>query len=355
MTLCERLLRQLDAAGAEGALLRLPPGVDWRARLRRDFSGRLPIVETDRAPDAREPLLVLDAATVYDRRVLDHLLRARANLRLSDGSAEVVGAGDAPPETLALADLAAYVPKIRQYQTPYALPVRDRLDLGHAERATFAAAYKGVTDVVTRYLYPRLVFAIVRALAPTRVTPNQVTALSMVLSFGAIPVFFLGHVGWGLAMGLVMSVLDSVDGKLARLTLRESKAGNFMDHGSDFVYLLLWLVAVGLRFAGVETTVVLTLAWLGDRGVLGLFEILRGRELSDYRPVDAAFRLVHLRRNVFLLILATGVVAGSVRGAVLATTAWVIAGLLFHVARFAWIVLTDEPPRASRFHGSPTC
>ena len=44
-------------------------------------------------------------------------------------------------------------------------------------------------------------------------------------------------------MAYGMSVLDSVDGKLARLTFTDSRLGNFLDHGLDIVHPPIWYVA----------------------------------------------------------------------------------------------------------------
>jgi phosphatidylglycerophosphate synthase len=147
-----------------------------------------------------------------------------------------------------------------------------------------------------------------------------------------------------------MSVLDSVDGKLARLTLRESAQGNWMDHGSDVVYFFLWLVAVGLVAGGV-TWWLLPAAWVADRLTVGAFTMVRKRELNDYAPIDAFFRLIVIRRNVFLLGIGAGVLAGAPGAAVAALTAWTLVGWAFHLARIAWIAATGEPARASRLHG----
>jgi len=105
-------------------------------------------------------------------------------------------------------------------------------------------------------------------------------------------------------MGLVMSVLDSVDGKLARLTLRESEVGNWMDHGSDTVYFGIWLAVVGHVAGPGVAGWVLPGAWVFDKLIVGAFELAKKRELNDWAPIDAAFRLVVIRRNVFLLVLA---------------------------------------------------
>jgi phosphatidylglycerophosphate synthase len=357
MSLLERLLRQLAAAGVGPVMLRVRPRAPWRAALRPDFPGGLSIVEVSAPPDGSGLTLVLDAAAIYDKRILDRMLSASSpTLIRGVPFAQVVGgardrASSGQIEVIDLDDLPSYIPNLRRHTTPFILPIRTQADLAAAEETTFEYVYKGVTDVVTKYVYPPIVKAAVRWLAPTRITPNQVTAVSMLLSFGAIPVFLSGHLGLGVLMGLVMSVLDSVDGKLARLTLRESKSGNWMDHGSDFVYFGIWLAVVGMVAGVGPSRWLLAGGWLLDRGIAGIFRLLRKRELNDWAPVDAAFRLVVIRRNIFLLVLGAGVIAGVPHLSVAALATWALIGVVFHAARTAWIVLTDEPPTASRLHG----
>jgi phosphatidylglycerophosphate synthase len=369
MSLLERLLRQLAAAGAGPVLLRVRPGPDagagsggWRRALRPDYPGGLEVTDVSGPPDGAGLTLVLDGAAVYDRRILERLLAATGpTLIRGVPHAQVVGgralpgraatASDAPVEVLDLGAMPTYLANLRRHRAPQVLPIRTAEELAAAEASMFEAVYKGVTDVVTKYVYPPIVKAMVRWLAPTRITPNQVTAVSMLLSFGAIPVFLAGHLGLGVVMGLVMSVLDSVDGKLARLTLRESRSGNWMDHGSDFVYFGIWLAVVGM-VAGVGASRWLLFAgWLLDRGVVGIFRLARRRELNDWAPIDAAFRLVVIRRNIFLIVLGAGVIAGAPHVSVAALAAWALIGVAFHAARTGWILATDEPPTASRLHG----
>lgn len=102
----------------------------------------------------------------------------------------------------------------------------------------------------------------VAALAYLRgMTPDQVTAVSMVLSFAGMALMCLAPVSrpTGAAVGLLLAagyVLDSADGQLARLTGTGGPAGEWLDHVSDqfrqgclhvavLVYLVRHLPEVG--------------------------------------------------------------------------------------------------------------
>ena len=69
------------------------------------------------------------------------------------------------------------------------------------------------------------------------------TALSIVLTVAAVPLFARGHWLAGFLCAYGMSVLDSVDGKLARLTLTDTRIGNVLDHGIDQVHPPFWYFA----------------------------------------------------------------------------------------------------------------
>src|SRR3546814_17463336 len=60
--------------------------------------------------------------------------------------------------------------------------------------------------------------------------------------------------GWGLVAAYAMTFLDTVDGKLARVTLTSSPIGNVFDHGIDLVHPPFWWWAwiVGLAHAGFD-------------------------------------------------------------------------------------------------------
>src|SRR3546814_13766389 len=57
--------------------------------------------------------------------------------------------------------------------------------------------------------------------------------------------------GWGLVAAYAMTFLDTVDGKLARVTLTPSPIANVFDHGIDLVHppSCWWAWIVGLAHA----------------------------------------------------------------------------------------------------------
>jgi len=147
MTLLERLLRQLAKRALRGSSYahppragRDPPDFPWTA---------LEVVQVSRTPEVGDELVLhLDAATIFDPRILATMMSATGPARLARSSAAaVIGRGTS--STIDPEKLPTYIAKLRRYQTPYVYEIRSRRDLEHAQRAMFDAVYKGVTDVVT--------------------------------------------------------------------------------------------------------------------------------------------------------------------------------------------------------------
>jgi phosphatidylglycerophosphate synthase len=73
-------------------------------------------------------------------------------------------------------------------------------------------------------------------------SPNTWTTVSLLVSAVAFVVVWIGHSGWGAALFGLGSLLDVVDGKVARLTGRSTKLGAFWDGTVDrFVDMLMIL------------------------------------------------------------------------------------------------------------------
>jgi hypothetical protein len=82
---------------------------------------------------------------------------------------------------------------------------------------------------------------LVRLLAPTRVTADQVTLAAMLVGLAAGHLFFYPSVllnALGLALFLISDVLDSADGQLARLRGSATRFGAVLDGISDNVRFL---------------------------------------------------------------------------------------------------------------------
>ena len=140
-----------------------------------------------------------------------------------------------------------------------------------------------------------------------------------------------------------MTFLDTVDGKLARVTLTSSRIGNVFDHGIDLLHPPFWWVAwyFGLA-AGATPMQELLLAgavWTAVIGYVvgrlqeGFFLWRHGFEIHAWRRLDSFFRLFTARRNPNLAILTVAAIAGRPGLGLQAVAGWTVLSLVFHFWR----------------------
>lgn len=248
---------------------------------------------------------------------------------------------------LASADAAAlgpqFVRKLRRRDTLLALSLADE-PVGRVERALFASVYKGVTDLVTKYAWPVPALLATRVLARLGVAPNLVTVAGLALTLVAAWRFHEGDMLLGMAAAWGMTFLDTVDGKLARVTVTSSRLGNLLDHVTDYVHPPVWwyCLAAGLarldpgRAADIWSACWVILgAYVAGRAVEEAFKAKLGFNQYLWRRFDSAFRLVVSRRNVILLIMTLGLLAGAATAAFVAAAAWSVASVLVQGLRLA--------------------
>lgn len=207
------------------------------------------------------------------------------------------------------------------------------------EQRLFDASYKGITDLVTKFVWPPLALPAVRACARLGISPNAVTVASWLLVFLAGYAFATGAFAAGLGAAWLMTFLDTVDGKLARVTLRSSRLGHVLDHGLDILHPPFWWAAWGLALPAAPWTAGATaIAFFGywlHRIVEGAFLAIFGTEIHAWRRLDARFRLITTRRNPNLILLTVGVALGRPDAGFAALAAWTVASIAFHLVRIA--------------------
>jgi phosphatidylglycerophosphate synthase len=211
------------------------------------------------------------------------------------------------------------------------------------ERASYFGAYKGVTDLLTKYLWPEWALVLTRWAARIGMSPNQVSIAGLLLCILATWLFHEGRYWPGLSAGLVFMVLDTVDGKLARCTITSSRIGEAIDHGIDLIHPPFWWWAwgVGLHAYGrplSEPVLWWTLAaivggYVVQRLVEGAFIARFGMHIHVWRRFDSRFRLVTARRNPNMVILLAFLIAGRPDWGLIAVAVWTLASLLVHLVQ----------------------
>src|SRR5690348_14940463 len=234
--------------------------------------------------------------------------------------------------------------ELRKRERPFAMPL-DATDPEPVERASYDAAYKGVTDVLTLYLWRRPAFYLTRWAARARVSPNLVTLVGAILCALAFVLFWKGEYWWGVLSGFIFMVLDTVDGKLARVTGASSKWGEVFDHGIDLVHPPFWywawehgLATFGRPLEPVFATMVLWTiigGYVAQRLIEGIFIKRLGLEIHVWRPIDSKFRLITARRNPNMVILVVALLFRRPDLGLELVAGWTLASLIFHAVRLA--------------------
>lgn len=225
-------------------------------------------------------------------------------------------------------------------------PFAGRLTAGSKkalERASYYSAYKGVTDLLTKYLWPEWALQLTRLASHVGMSPNAVSAIGAVFCVAAAWLFFEGAYWSGLAAGLAFMVLDTVDGKLARCTLTSSKLGGFIDHGIDLLHPPFWYWAWGAGlvhygrplsaelFAFILAAIVA--GYVLQRIVEGIFIVSFSMHIHVWRKFDSAFRLITARRNPNMIILFVSLLVLRPDIGLIAVAAWTWLSLAVHLVQ----------------------
>jgi len=327
--------------------------LDAHERLRRQLA-QLGIrhVADDPAGLGEAPqLLVVDAGFLFELLTLRGLLAQPGALLVHPASARVAAASvvrarldaviacvrdgaDRPSgmRLLTPAELAGYDRNLRKTTPPLLEAVTpDRRS--ELEALLYGNAYKGITDFVTKWWWPRPARVLVGWCARLGITPNMVTLIGFLLVVAATFAFYHGAFALGLACGWIMTLLDTVDGKLARVSVASSRVGHFLDHGIDLVHPPFWYVAWGFGLGSAQAAgmTVEMLCWLVGAGYVAgrlieaAFHQLGHCGMFSWRPFDAWFRLVTARRNPCLVILTLGTLAGRADLAFVGVVGWTLA------------------------------
>lgn len=179
---------------------------------------------------------------------------------------------------------------------------------------------------LTRYVYRPVSVPAASLLAQTRVTPNQVTYASAGLSFAGGAAFARNAFVLGAILTLLGSVTDCVDGDLARMTDRASKAGSYLDHVFD-----RWTDAalvVGLTFSDSSE-----LAAIGFAALVGTFMTSYTRTNAQAVGTDCQVGIGG--RDTRMLILVVAALFGQ---AFLGLAVVAVLGLITAVHRMVWTV-----------------
>jgi CDP-L-myo-inositol myo-inositolphosphotransferase len=181
-----------------------------------------------------------------DRRLVDVLVQMRE-----------AGAGTDLLDAFTRLDARGQL-RVADIGDAYFLPIANDKQRKQAQNMLLAALRKSVDGLISRHINRRFSLAMTRILMHTRVRPNHVTAFALLVSIaGAVTASFAtaGN-AWWLLVGAVFwqlaSMLDGIDGELARLKFAESKIGEWFDTLTDDIGKFVFFVGSGVGAAAVS-------------------------------------------------------------------------------------------------------
>jgi len=297
-------------------------GLTSRERLERVLAKHgVHDILSDPGQATTDNVLLLRADYLYDDRVIQNLLESPGTILMASKEgqeipvAALVKADLAPAACLYLNDgienealkllsrvtpqtlTPAYQRRLRKFDPPFVLPIKEQYR-HRLEKHLFSWSYKGITDLVTKWCWPFPARLAVGVCVRRGWTPNQVTLAGMGLVVLAGILFYFGYYALGLVAGWLMTFLDTVDGKLARVTVTSSNFGHIFDHAIDLIHPPLWYIAWGMglahRFPELSLPNLSLIFWLivgayiVGRLVEALFKVSLGRFASPSGPSPPA-------------------------------------------------------------------
>ena len=176
----------------------------------------------------------------------------------------------------------------------------------------------GLTDLreqLARHLTQPVVYLLVRA----KITPNTITALSLVVAIAAAMTIAWGFPRWGGIVVLVAGLFDLLDGALARATQRVSRFGAFFDSTVDRLADAALLLGILILFAKQGST----------HGVVLVYVTMVGAVLVSYARARAEGLGLNCKVGLFtraerIIVLAIGLLANQIIIAL-----WIAAALSY--------------------------
>ena len=235
-----------------------------------------------------------------------------------------------------------YIVSMRRHVRPLCVRALQEQDRRLAERIILDSAQNGTLDLPA-YLHAPIETAIISLLCKTRITPNQITIGGFVIGCSATAAFLAGRVGLGIIAALLFGIVDGLDGKQARVKIETTERGKW-EHHLDYLIENSWWLAIAFNLwrSGQFPNVFYFLAVLVASHLLAEFakrrvKTARGRLLDDVAPFDRAFRLIAARRNVYVWILAFGLLLNGFPQSYAVICGWAAFSAAVHLARSIWI------------------
>jgi choline kinase/phosphatidylglycerophosphate synthase len=130
--------------------------------------------------------------------------------------------------------------------------VDDQASYHYAEKILLQSLVPAKDGFISRILNRRFSLIITKFLAPTRITPNRITLFSFLLAVTAAFCFAAGSPLYGGLLAQLSSIIDGVDGEIARLKFQKSNYGGLFDSILD--RYADYFIVIGMAYAWYSTT-----------------------------------------------------------------------------------------------------
>jgi phosphatidylglycerophosphate synthase len=156
------------------------------------------------------------------------------------------------------------------------------------------AACKRQSDyIITLFITNEISLVLTWLLVQTRITPNQVTAASILSGFGCAIAFSFGYFIVGSFLLFVSHILDCTDGNLARAKSAFSPIGKWLDMAGDRLSNAAVFIGVSIFFIRSEASELWVMLALGDAIFLSIYYYIVdiGLAMGLTKPVQSIGRM----------------------------------------------------------------
>src|SRR5580658_8810039 len=182
--------------------------------------------------------------------------------------------------------------------------------------------------------FGRIIQAIVNALALSRVHPNVLTFIGLLINIWAAFLFGYGRFLWAGIVVIGAGLFDMVDGRVARETNRVTRFGGFFDSVLDRYSNLALLVGLLVYYASINRFFYVVLTAIVMTGTV-LISYTRARAENTIPKCKVGF----LERPERVVLIIIGALANR-----MAPVLWVIA-VLSNITVISRIIYTWEETR----------
>ncbi len=170
----------------------------------------------------------------------------------------------------------------------FSIRLRGAADRRRADALLLDALRKPEVDgPIARYLNRNVSLAVTRRLMNVAVSPNAITVFNLLIAVAAGVTAGLASpahpalLAVGAVLWQVASMLDGVDGELARLTFRTSKTGEWLDTLSDDIGRVVFFLGVGYGTANVFSAPLYWHLMLGTVAIQVVLNLFAYRKLLE--------------------------------------------------------------------------